>query len=520
MGLLRLEALRDARLPHRERHAKYTLLQYAAELTCDHAPPDATLRRTDAKIAADTPLSRKQIKSARQDMAASGIIRIDTGPGRYNVEYGITITDPAYIDALTALQSNQEPLPLVSGQNGTSQNGAITLVSGQNGTSHECEKNSPHASGQNGTSQHGAITLVSGQNGTSPPRQVGRLLDQYLNDLRSKKDLPTYKPTSQDGQKLNRRMLWSLIPQPPPDFLKEASEVLDPSIIFAIGAQFVADRDQGTVRNGAFLDRLAKADPDCTPQISSHAASEQFYFEYIEEVHSYENSREQEAQPDPPPLVKEREALSQNGKVSDRPADPEITTDPPPPVTAHPARSHDRPGAGQDDLWDRVLHELELQLPETTFETWVRDTSTISHTEGEIIIGAPHRYARDWLRGRLSRKVEILLSRFAGQTMQVSFEVRGEPQPDLETPTPTPASSAGKAALELATGPPTTDTGAGEPTEPQPDLLRQAKDAEIEYRQAKIVHRNRSRKRRKPARNAVHPSIPGQVQQPQQNHLA
>ena len=90
-----------------------------------------------------------------------------------------------------------------------------------------------------------------------------------------------------------------------------------------------------------------------------------------------------------------------------------------------------------------------------------------------------------------------------------------EPQPDQETTAPKPASSAGKAALELATGPPTTDTGAGEPTEPQPDLFRQAQEADREYRQAKIVHGNRQRKRRKPARNAVHPWIPGQVQQPQ-----
>ena len=100
--------------------------------------------------------------------------------------------------------------------------------------------------------------------------------------------------------------------------------------------------------------------------------------------------------------------------------------------------------------------------------------------------------------------------------MQVSFEVRGEPQPDPETTAPTPASSAGKAALELATGPPTADTDAGEPTEPQPNLFRQAQEAKITERPAQILHGNRSRKRRKPARNAVHPWIPGQVQQLQQ----
>ena len=45
--------------------------------------------------------------------------------------------------------------------------------------------------------------------------------------------------------------------------------------------------------------------------------------------------------------------------------------------------------------------------------------------------------------------------------------------------------------------------------EPQPDLLRQAQEADREYRQAKIVHRNRSRK---PERNAVHPWTPAQAQ--------
>ena len=57
--------------------------------------------------------------------------------------------------------------------------------------------------------------------------------------------------------------------------------------------------------------------------------------------------------------------------------------------------------------------------------------------------------------------------------------------------------------------------------QPEPvDSFRQAQETDREYRQAKIVHGNRQRKRRKPARNAVHPWIPGQVQQPQQNHLA
>ena len=182
-----------------------------------------------------------------------------------------------------------------------------------------------------------------------------------------------------------------------------------------------------------------------------------------------------------------------NGSQNGSHPDPEITA-PPPPVTAHPARSHDRPGAGPDDLWDRVLHELELQLPETTFETWVRDTSIISHTEGNFIIGAPHAYARDWLRYHLENKVKTILNPLTQQTVEVSFEVRGKPQP-------------AQAAEEAETPDP-------------PDTFRQAKDAEIEYRQAQIENGNSHRRRRKPQRKTIHPLTPAQVPQPQQNRLA
>ena len=174
-----------------------------------------------------------------------------------------------------------------------------------------------------------------------------------------------------------------------------------------------------------------------------------------------------------------------NGSQNGSHPDPEITA-PPPAVTAHPARSHDRPGDGPDDLWDRVLHELELQLPETTFETWVRDTSIISHTEGKFIIDAPHAYARNWLRHHLQNKVKTILNQLTQQTVEVSFEVRGKPQP----------------------------AQAAEEADP-PDTFRQAKDAEIEYRQDQIENGNSHRRRRKPQRKTIHPRTPEQV--PQQN---
>ena len=84
--------------------------------------------------------------------------------------------------------------------------------------------------------------------------------------------------------------------------------------------------------------------------------------------------------------------------------------------------------ADAEHLWEKVLHELALQMPATTFETWVRDTSIISCTEDEFIVGAPHAWARDWLQSRLSKKIKQILDQLTGRSVQVSFEVRDHQQ--------------------------------------------------------------------------------------------
>ena len=101
------------------------------------------------------------------------------------------------------------------------------------------------------------------------------------------------------------------------------------------------------------------------------------------------------------------------------------------------ASAENQPQAGNDDLdpediWQKTLHELALQMPATTFETWVRDTSIIGYTEGEFIVGAPHAWARDWLQNRLRKKIKVILNQLTGRSVQVIFEVRPQPQKQSE----------------------------------------------------------------------------------------
>ncbi len=144
------------------------------------------------------------------------------------------------------------------------------------------------------------------------------------------------------------------------------------------------------------------------------------------------------------------------------------------------ASAENQPQAVNDDLdpediWQKTLHELALQMPATTFETWVRDTSIIGYTEGEFIVGAPHAWARDWLQNRLRKKIKVILNQLTDRSVQVIFEVRPQPQKQSEPtesvplyadmPPASPATTPKPAEVDLAAARPTPPPASRTPTE-------------------------------------------------------
>lgn len=78
-------------------------------------------------------------------------------------------------------------------------------------------------------------------------------------------------------------------------------------------------------------------------------------------------------------------------------------------------------------IWRMVLSELALQMPSSTYDTWVRDTVVIGYEDGEFIIGMPNAYARDWLENRLRHTIKRSLSSIMRRAVQIQFRVRPRP---------------------------------------------------------------------------------------------
>jgi len=54
-----------------------------------------------------------------------------------------------------------------------------------------------------------------------------------------------------------------------------------------------------------------------------------------------------------------------------------------------------------DRIWAATLGELQLQMTQATFDTWLRDSRLLKYEDGTFVIGVKSGYAKDWLESRL-----------------------------------------------------------------------------------------------------------------------
>jgi len=77
-------------------------------------------------------------------------------------------------------------------------------------------------------------------------------------------------------------------------------------------------------------------------------------------------------------------------------------------------------------IWSAALGELQLQMTQATFETWLRDSKLVKYEEGTFVVAVKNGYAKDWLEHRLLAVIKRTLARLADHTVDVKFVVSAE----------------------------------------------------------------------------------------------
>jgi chromosomal replication initiator protein len=115
-----------------------------------------------------------------------------------------------------------------------------------------------------------------------------------------------------------------------------------------------------------------------------------------------------------------------------------------------------------DLVWSAALGELQLQMTQATFDTWLREARFLKFEDGTFVVGVKSGYAKDWLEHRLLPTIKRTLVRLAGQTVDIHFVVwDGKPEQrentallNLAEPAAAELASAELAAIADPTPPP------------------------------------------------------------------
>jgi chromosomal replication initiator protein len=97
-----------------------------------------------------------------------------------------------------------------------------------------------------------------------------------------------------------------------------------------------------------------------------------------------------------------------------------------------------------DLIWSATLGELQLQMTQATFDTWLRGARFLKFEDGAFVVGVKNGYAKDWLENRLMPTILRTIVRLASQAVEVRFVVwdglprQQDEAPLLNLPDPTP----------------------------------------------------------------------------------
>ena len=89
-----------------------------------------------------------------------------------------------------------------------------------------------------------------------------------------------------------------------------------------------------------------------------------------------------------------------------------------------------------ETVWEEVKevfkNDVALRIPKPMFETWIRPTKGVSMDAGVFVVGAPTRYAVEWLERRQYHAIATIVGKVTGRPLEIEFTVFGDGTPEEE----------------------------------------------------------------------------------------
>ena len=92
------------------------------------------------------------------------------------------------------------------------------------------------------------------------------------------------------------------------------------------------------------------------------------------------------------------------------------------------------------DVWERAIPRIQANLSGQTFDTWFRSLTALEFDGRTLLLEVPSPFYVDWLDQHYRTLIESSLSGAIGSSVGVSFQVRSEPETQVEDERPRPGS--------------------------------------------------------------------------------
>jgi len=76
-----------------------------------------------------------------------------------------------------------------------------------------------------------------------------------------------------------------------------------------------------------------------------------------------------------------------------------------------------------EDLWQSALGEIELSISKANFITWFKNTCVLSNKDGQVCIGVPNGFAKEWLENKYKPFILRALRNVQGDIKDVSCAI-------------------------------------------------------------------------------------------------
>ena len=59
----------------------------------------------------------------------------------------------------------------------------------------------------------------------------------------------------------------------------------------------------------------------------------------------------------------------------------------------------------EQELWQSVLGDLEVQISRPNFLTWLKNSRLIDSKEGVVVVALPNNFAKEWVENKYNKLI-------------------------------------------------------------------------------------------------------------------